>query len=540
MKSIKQYILLLLFGALFGMSACTDSFENYNTDEGAFHDELQKYDFYKYGLNATIVQKGIYFNYNWGSGLNWPFQLMQNLSADMYAGYFHDFNKNFFKFNSCYNLNDGWVSSNWVYTYGYIMPAAVLSEKINENTEFTAYLGITKILKVETMHRIADQYGPLIYSDFGIKTGSDPESLKDAYYNFFSDLEAGINLIQSYMVKFPDIESFYRFDILTKTRTYDEWLRFANSLRLRLAMRISNVDKQKAEEQVKKCFNSGIGFLEAGTHLIAVSTTGSGYSNPLGEVNKGWGEVFMNANMESFLVGYDDPRISAFFDKAKGDGEGDYLFNIKGLYKGIRQGINVAHNNYNGNSRSTISQSSNAILMTPAEVYFLRAEAALRKLSGENPKVCYENGVAASLEQWGVGGSTADYLKSSKTPIDFKDPLDAKYDVKAMTNITPAWSESDTEEQKLERIITQKWIACYPEGAEAWAEQRRTGYPKLFKVHDNLSNEQISTDDMIRRIPYPGTLKKDNPEQYKKLLELLNGKDTGGTRLWWDAGKNNF
>ena len=139
-----------------------------------------------------------------------------------------------------------------------------------------------------------------------------------------------------------------------------------------------------------------------------------------------------------------------------------------------------------------------------------------------------------------MSGSADSYLNSGNTPADFKDALESRFDAKAMTDITPQWDETDTNERKLERIITQKWIACYPEGVEAWSEQRRTGYPKLFKVYENNSNGTISTDIMIRRIPFPASLQEDNSDQYNKLLQLLGGANTGGTRLWWDVGQNIF
>lgn len=540
MKNKFKYIATVLLGGIIGFSSCTDSFENYNTDNTGFPEEKQEYDYYKYGLNTEIIQKGIYFNYNWGAGVNWPFQIMQNLGVDMFSGYFHDAHKDFYTANSAYNLNDGWNSSNWSNTYGYIMPAIHKSEELTGDAGYPSYLGITKILKVATMHRIADQYGPLVYANFGSKTGSDPESLEQAYDNFFADLEEGIKLIKEFVSANPGVESFYRFDMLTRTRSYDEWLRFANSLRLRLAMRVSNVASSKAAAQVQKCFDSGIGFLEPETHMVSVSTVGTGYSNPLGEINKSWSEVYLNASMESILGGYEDPRLSKYFEPAAGGGDGTYLFPIAGTYKGIRQGIAVGHANYMGHARSTITQATNAILMTPAEVLFLRAEAALRGYSAENAKELYEKGVTASLAQWGVAGMANEYLKSEAVPADFKDALDAAFDSNAASDITPKWDDADSNERKLERIITQKWIACYPEGAEAWAEQRRTGYPKLIKVHKNNSNGTIDTNIMIRRLPYPAGMQSDNPDQYGKLTQLLGGADNGGTRLWWDTGSNNF
>lgn len=535
MKTI--YIYGLLIGGIIGFSACTDSFESFNTNSAGYTEKVQEYDFIKHGLQPGIIQQGIYFNYDWGSGKNWPFQVMQNLGSDMFSGYFHDFNGGFSANNSTYALNDGWTSSTWTNTYGYIMPAVKKSEDLTTAENNPPFLGITKILKVELMHRISDLYGPVVYTDFGSKTGSVPDNQKDAYYAFFKDLDDGMKLLKDYIQEFPGNEKFARFDILTKSKTYAEWLKFANSLRLRLAIRISNVDKVKAQTEVTKALNDDAGLLETRNEVIATSTE-SGYSNPLGTINKGWSEVFMNANMESILNGYADPRTTKFFDKAAG-GVGTELAPIKGTYKGIRQGTGFGHNNYIAHSKSTVGEKTDAILMTSAEVWFLRAEAALRGLSTETVSYCYRMGVETSFEQWEAKGVQA-YLESEAKPADYIDAFDKSYNGKAASTITPKWNEEAPMEEKLERIITQKWIACYPEGCEPWAEQRRTGYPKLLQVLKNNSGGAISTTDMIRRMPFPQDLKSSNPTQYGQLSSALGGADTGGTRLWWDAGKNNF
>lgn len=133
-----------------------------------------------------------------------------------------------------------------------------------------------------------------------------------------------------------------------------------------------------------------------------------------------------------------------------------------------------------------------------------------------------------------------EYLDSESKPIDYKDVFDATCNMKAASSITPKWNDTVGNEEKLERIITQKWLAMYPEGGEAWAEQRRTGYPKLFKVLHNESQGTIDTDIMIRRLPYPSNLATDQPQLYQQLTSALGGADNGGTRLWWDTGKNNF
>lgn len=527
-------------------TACTDNFESDNRNDSGFNSDLQEYDFQKYLLKFEIIQSGIYFNYDWGSGKNWTFQIAQNLGQDMFSGYFHDFNQALNDKNSAYALNDGWTSTNWSYTYSYVMPEVKKCEQINVDQPAT--LAIGKILKVELMHRVADCYGPLVYSKFG-QDGDNVDDLQTAYKQFFADLESGITGLQQYIKDNPGVNPFKDADLLTPNKSLAEWIKFANSLRLRLAMRVANVDKALATEQARKSFESGE-FLEAPTDVIAVSTA-NGYTNPLGEINKSWGEVFMGATMESVLTGYNDPRVSKYYDKATGnkitwkDDTGEHelsqLFDYAETYKGVPQGTGLvtADNRYKECSRSTISQSTNAILMTAAEVWFLRAEAALRGISTENAKECYETGVKTSFAQWGAANADA-YLQSHAVPADYKDPFDTTFDMPARITTTPNWADATTTEEQFEKIMTQKWLAIYPEGGEAWTEQRRTGYPKLFKVTINNSGGEIDTDAMIRRLPYPNDLATSNPTQYSSLTRALGGADTGGTRLWWDAGKNNF
>lgn len=550
MKKGTKYIALTLIGGLLSFSACTDSFESDNRSKTGFNEDLQNYDFQKYLLKFEIIQTGIYFNYNWSGGYNWPFQIMQNLGQDMFAGYFHDMNNAFNDKNSSYALNDGWTASNWNNTFSYIMPEVIKCETIN--AEQPALLGVAKIQKVELMHRISDVYGPIVYSKFG-KEGDNVDTQEAAYKQFFADLDEGTKLLTDFIKANPGVEPFADADLLMPTgkRVLSQWIKFANSLRLRLAIRVSNVNKTLAASETKKALEQSNGVLENANETVAVSTEEGKYSNPLGELSQSWGEVFMGATMESILNGYKDPRMSKFYNPAKG---GDItwkvpggtetmkeLFPIAETYKGVPQGTNIttADNRYSLHSRSIIKQASNAILMTAAEVWFLRAEAALRGLTTEDAKICYETGVKTSFQQWGANGAE-DYLKSQNKPADYKDTFDAKFNMPALIKTTPNWNDANGQEEQLEKIITQKWLACYPEGGEAWAEQRRTGYPKLFKVHSNNSGGTINTNDMIRRLPYPANLQEKNPTQYSALKAALGGADTGGTRLWWDAGKNNF
>lgn len=82
-----NYIATLLLSGIIGFSGCTDNFDSDNSIKGAFNEEAQELDYQKYSMPLQVIQSGIYFQYNWGDGLNWPWQLTQSLQHDMFSGY---------------------------------------------------------------------------------------------------------------------------------------------------------------------------------------------------------------------------------------------------------------------------------------------------------------------------------------------------------------------------------------------------------------------------------------------------------------------
>jgi len=162
-------------------------------------------------------------------------------------------------------------------------------------------------------------------------------------------------------------------------------------------------------------------------------------------------------------------------------------------------------------------------------------------MGGSSVQKFYEDGITNSFTQWGVAGAASAYINDATSkPADYADPLNAVNSSAALSAITIKWDEAATKEQKLERIITQKWISNFPDGTTAWSTFRRTGYPKLFPVVLNNSGGTIDTKIQIRRMNYPGSEYVTNAAEVAKGVTLLGGLDNGGTRLWWDVNKDNF
>ena len=155
----------------------------------------------------------------------------------------------------------------------------------------------------------------------------------------------------------------------------------------------------------------------------------------------------------------------------------------------------------------------------------------------------YESGIRLSMEQWGVEAEAIDaYLADeTRTPSGHTgDPRGTKYNYERRTSVKIKWDEAGGTETNLERIITQKWIANYPMGLEAWAEFRRTGYPELTPAIDNLSGGVIG--DMAGfaaavYLRYPYTEKNLNKGNYDAAVALIGGKDDESVDLFW-AKKN--
>ncbi|HEY4655363.1 MAG TPA: SusD/RagB family nutrient-binding outer membrane lipoprotein, partial [Cyclobacteriaceae bacterium] len=175
--------------------------------------------------------------------------------------------------------------------------------------------------------------------------------------------------------------------------------------------------------------------------------------------------------------------------------------------------------------------------MCAAEVYFLRAEGALEGWDmGGTAQELYNTGIETSMKERTAASDSeiAAYISSANTPI----PTDDEWGTPASSDITIAFDVGGGLERQLEQIITQKWLAIYPDGVEAWTEVRRTGYPKLF-ARLNSENSDVPKDQIMRRLIFVESEYSNNADAVNAAVELPELVSRGGnknsTRLWWDA-----
>ena len=171
--------------------------------------------------------------------------------------------------------------------------------------------------------------------------------------------------------------------------------------------------------------------------------------------------------------------------------------------------------------------------MKASEVYFLRAEAALHWSEFGDAASLYKQGIEMSFQENGVSMDIDTYLNSGNTPVAVSI---GGYSAAAPTTATPEFA--GTDEQKLEKIMIQKWIAMYPNGQEAWTEWRRTGYPKLNPIDGQSADPSVTKDRGIRRMVYPQSFRQSSEDaaNYAEAVSLLkDAEDTPTSRLWWDC-----
>lgn len=118
-------------------------------------------------------------------------------------------------------------------------------------------------------------------------------------------------------------------------------------------------------------------------------------------------------------------------------------------------------------------------------------------------------------------------------PANYVDPNHSSDNCNNQSTVTIKWDESATPEEKLERVLTQKWIALYPDPMNGWADFRRTGFPKIFPA-THSANLDCKPDRGQRRLRFADTEYNTNKENVEAAVSMLSdGKDSNGTDLWW-------
>jgi hypothetical protein len=431
--------------------------------------------------------------------------------------------------NSTYGMVDSWNNGVWSVPASGVLDNWVAMKKKGYNTKYSDLFAMATIFKVFSGHRLVDVFGPIPYSLYGTASDVAFDSGKAAYDLFFTELKAAVDTLKRYEGEnaTADQVRYAKFDKSKYAGDYAKWIKVANTLRLRLAIRISKVDPVKAQTEAEAAVNDSYGVITSSEGSCEVT---SGNLHPLVAITESWRDTGLNAALESILSGFNDPRLPVYAKPSSLEGD-----SIKGIRSGAAMDVNASQ--YLNFSVLNFDGVYYVKLIDVSESYFLRAEGALKGWNmGGTAKDFYEEGIRLNFTENGLAGIESYLNDATSTQKSYVDPLNPVNNAAPLSSITVKWDENATTEQKLERIIVQKWIALYPDGGEAWAEFRRTGYPKLWPVVVNYSNGIVPDGQFIKRLAYPTAITNSSSSAVKVAVDTyLNGNDNIYQPIWWDV-----
>ncbi len=482
------------------------------------------------------------------------YQYFRANSIDTYAGYW-TVSQNKFLFGpplpTTYTYPNGYLGG----AYG---EASVLFPTIKNAYYHAEKLGVRYIKAIAMLmfdmavQELTDIYGPLPYDDLRNVRHFPPYTYisdKEVYERIFKEIDEAVEMLKELKPTAKQLEQIEGPGGGLSRGDWRNWVKFANSLRLRMAMNMVKADPAKAQELAEKSVNDAIGVF---TDRDAIDFTQDRMycswmgNNPLFDIGYGWDDIRMGASIENILKRLGNPLIHKWFIKnpyeifdASGNPTGYAALDD---YVGIRQGVAMINKSNKQTGYGPFSGPSSDLQNMPmpwikrTEMIFIMAEGALRGWSmGASAEELYERGVRLSFAENGLSSDEADeYLERTKVEnIDYVDPYNPENNIKGRITVGVKWDDSDSNEVKLEKIITQKYIAVFPCSAPTWTTFRRTGYPRLFPVY--LNNwPGVDAELQIRRIPYIET--PENREELAVLPSLMNGQENSAmSRLFWDV-----
>ena len=509
------------------------------------------------------------------------YQRQFSLGPDAYAQYMVVHHKDFMygTLTSTYNVSEefnGDPLGSYTMVKNALMP--LLNHPIIDTIpEFKA---INLLYYCVSAQERADLSGPYTYLEDKLNSEEPVEynDLKTIYYGVKENLDTIVECLKYYEANRSKEYKREMQKVMTRYCTtsramftgdwsMDSYIRLANSLKLRMAMHMVKVEPETAKQWAEEAVASGV--IETVDQQHALYPMVSGFTHPYVEICNSWSDLRLCASFESLLMSLKHPYTKYVFANNSqpiiNEATGTELpahSKIVGLRAGrlMPDGQNYPLNPLAAFSSINSGAMANAplYLVKLAEVNFLRAEGALRGWNmGGDAEYFYNEGIKyAYLDEPmqvsdGMGGfsansqyhtALADYM-ALEQPVAYTqvEVSGDGEDWPSVTKIGVKWNNGDDQETKLEKIITQKYIALFPLSTEAWTEMRRTGYPKVFPVlNADDGDGSIEQGEMIRRIPWNASDPIVQQLIEASGLVTLGGPDLQSTRLWWDLDAPNF
>lgn len=531
MKNIIIKISLAAF-SITTVLGCTGNYLNINTNPYEVNKDQTLTDGYAIGAAITAISGTVV-----STDVNTA-QFTDCLLGGPMGGYYSTTGA-FEKTIDNFNASDDWTRV--FMASDRIIPT--LYSNLNELSKITddpVVLSVAKIIKITAMLRVTDTYGPIPYTKIGQggKLQVEYDSQEQVYAAMFKELDEVITTLTD-----NKLSAFSQKADPVYDGSAVKWCRFANSLKLRMAMRIVYADEAKAKKYAEEAVHHEIGVFTSNAdnamlHTIAFGDKGNPlytaikYNQPTG-CNTG-GDTHAAADIICYMNGYKDPRRTVYFIPSEFEGI---------PYAGIRVSVVKPALGKEGRKYSgvRITPTDPVLWMNAAEVAFLKAEAKAVfgfNMGAGSAEDFYNEGIRLSFAQHGVSGEN-DYINNATDrPDAYVDPAGLNSYPTLLSQVTIKWDDAANKTVKQERILIQKWIANFNLGNEAWADHRRTGFPHFMPATDagNKSDGAVSSTFGVRRMRYPLAEYSNNGANVNAAVsKLLKGKDSMSTRLWWDC-----
>lgn len=388
-----------------------------------------------------------------------------------------------------YDVSDGTISTHW--SSFYMGPQQDFQEVIEKGEEAgrANVVAMGRIMQNWTFHVMTDLWGDIGYSE--ALRGRDPSAgnlpaldpQQEVYDGILAVLKSAQAQLDPGQFGMGNADLIYKSDAAL-------WQKFANSLRLRVAMRLSEVDAARAQSEFNDALAAGV-FTGNADNATLTYVDDEVNVHPIYAYERSRDDHSISATMVDTLKSLADPRLPIY---AQLNGLGEY----NGTPNGDEFDPPLATVSRIGTYFS--KPNATAVLMGYSEVLFLQAEAAERGWTAGDAATLYAQAITASMEELGIAENTI---------------------VAYLAQPTVAYAG-------LSSIGLQKWIALYGNGVEAYAELRRTGYPELRPGPDALNDGRMPV-----RLPYPLSEERRNGDNVSAAKARQGGAGLNAP-LWWN------
>lgn len=552
-----KYITIITMACALFFASCSDEYmENMNTDpsKAATIDPNAQLTTAQLQTYGDLSMMEIYRNYHYA----FTQQLMGCWNTTNYGGR--------------HTLDNNEMSRIWTSFYTQSLKNIIDAQyRTAEDAEKVNINSVLRIYRVYLMSIITDTYGDAPFSEAGLgflegKFNPKYDKQEDIYNAFFLELEDAVNKIDPTKDKVTS-DLIYAGDVT-------KWQQLANSLRLRFAMRISNVNPTKAQTEFENALAANGGVITDASSdalikymTIAFSFGQEAYSDYRG--NSLSQLLFGNdpANNPSYLC-------STFFNQLRQSGDPRTFKISRCYYDGlmsatspdnrvditqemIEKGIDFSPRDpgayswepwptgYDSDICKELAVNNPSVTVTMARE--VEPKLANNFLKSDNPGVVMTSAevkflmAEATVKKWNVGSVSAEdlYKQGVRAAMDF---LTDNYGCTATTDaefdafIQGRGTFGHTDNQKLEAINTQAWILHFTNPAECWANVRRSGYPKLKSPAEYGFGQYLTGGTEIPvRLCYPVLESSYNKKSYNEAIERMGGTDNWHSLLWWDT-----